>query len=291
MGYGHYLVRVQTTYHFRYTLPSWAIGNPKPIQLKRSLAIHDAKAAKKLSRHLASQLELFLITSSLGIVDMNQDERKRVLFRFLEQEISDWKSVHANGPRLTREQHEERVKAAQDSRKDVLWDIQSSNLKPSLEKVTTLYRQLGMMDEADKNDAYDYALTEALFHQFVEMTLSGNPEMAQRLIDRNRPVEPVLPVQQSIQEKPDEPLISILIQDYLKEHKEIWAQKTYVSYKSDLNLFLSNIKDKPINKYTKQDFLQFRETLKSLPARNKKGNKAITARSSGIGFSWTPNWE
>jgi hypothetical protein len=90
MGYGHYLVRVQATYRFRYTLPTWAIGNSKPIQVKRSPAIHDAKIAKKLSRFLASQLEFFVATSALGIDEMNQDERKRVLFRFLDQQINDW---------------------------------------------------------------------------------------------------------------------------------------------------------------------------------------------------------
>jgi site-specific recombinase XerD len=273
MGYGHYLVRVQTTYHFRYTLPTWAIGNSKPIQLKKSLAIHDVKTAKKLSMHLASQVHLFVTTSNLEFVEMNQDERKRVLFRFLEQQISDWKSAHANGPRLTKEQHQEQVKSAQASRQDVLWDIQSSNLKPSLEKISKIYKQLGIEDEADKNDAYDFAQTEALFHQFVEMTLSGKIEMAQRLIDRNRPDEPI---QQPTQEVPDEPLISVLIEEYLTEHKDVWAPRTLINYTSDLRVFLRLIDDAPINKFTKQDFNKLRETLKVLPKHNTKDKGPIS---------------
>lgn len=48
MSYGHYLVRDQTTYHFRYTLPIWAIGNPKPIHVKRTLAIHDLSSCLQI---------------------------------------------------------------------------------------------------------------------------------------------------------------------------------------------------------------------------------------------------
>lgn len=278
MGYGHYLVRVQTTYHFRYTLPIWAIGNPKPIHVKRSLAIHDAKNAKKFSRHLATKLDLFIATSSLEIVEMNQDERKRVLFAYLDQQIQEWKSLHANGPRLTKEQHQESVKAAQASRQDILWDILSSNLKPSLEKVRRIYEQNGISDEADKNDAYDYAQTEALFHQFVEMTLSGRLEAAQRLIERNRPSEPTIVVQPSTQEAPDAPLISTLIEEYLIEHKDAWTPRTLINYTSDLNVFQRLIADVPINRFTKHDASNVREKLKTLPKNNSKSGEPISSR-------------
>lgn len=275
MAYGSFLAQVGTTFHFRYTLPPWTLGNPKPLQLKRSLGVHDMKLAKKFTRFLASQMDLFLTTSNLGLIDMNQEERKKVLFQYLEQQIQEWKSIHSNGPRLTREQHNERVNDAKNLKREVLWDIQSSNLKPSLKKVKDLYQQLGINDNADKNDAYDFAQTEVLFHQFVEMTLSGNPELANRMIERNKPSDPVPMVQQ----KPSEPLISILIQEYLDENKTSWARKTFEAYQVDLqNCFLANIEDKPINQFTKQDFLSYREKLKTLPKHGKKGAAIISAR-------------
>lgn len=274
MEYGSFLAQVGTTFHFRYTLPPWAIGNSRPLQLKRSLGVHDMKLAKKFSRFLASQVDLFLTTSNLGLMNMNQEDRKKVLFQYLEQQIQEWKSAHAHGPRLTREEHKERLNEAQTSKRGVLWDIQSSNLKPSLEKVKSLYQQLNINNEADKNDAYDFAQTEVLFHQFVETTLSGNPELANRLIERNRPIDST-PV---VQQKPNEPLISILIQEYLEEHKAALARKTLSCYTTDLKIFLNNIEDKPINQFTKQDFNQFRETLKTLPKYNKAGKEPIAAQ-------------
>jgi hypothetical protein len=63
---------------------------------------------------------------------------------------------------------------------------------------------------------------------------AGNTGTAQRLIDRNRLVEPVIPIQPTTQETPDEPLISALVEEYLNEHKEVWAPRTLTNYTSDL---------------------------------------------------------
>jgi integrase len=278
MGYGNYLIRVQTTWHFRFTLPPLSIGNSRPLQIKRSLALHDTKTAKKLSSYLAGQLELFMTTSNLGLVGMDQDERKRVLFAYLDQQINDWKSVHAHGPRLTKEEHQERLQEARAQRQDCLWNIQSSNLKPSLEKVKTLYQQLGIDQEANKDDAYGLAKIEALFYQFVELTLSGDLDKAEKLLERQKPIEASTQVQQSVPAQPDAPLISVLIEEYLVENKKSWASRTLTNYTSDLRVFLRLIEDVPINKFTKDDFNQFREKLKILPKHNKKGNEPIKAQ-------------
>ena len=296
MSYGSYLVLVKSTYYFRYVLPSFSIGNSKPFQIKKSLELHCAKTARKLTRFLAGQLELFVSTANLGLADMNHEERKRVLFFYLEEKIREWKTVHANGPRLTREQHQERLQEARNNKQSILWDIQSSNLKPSLEKVKALYDKLKINHNADKNDAYALAEIESLFYQYVEMTYSGNIEMATRLVERQRPVENLSTKEYILDNIQNEPLISVLINEFLEEKKKALSIKTIKCYASDLSIFVKSIEDKPINKFTKKDFNIFREELKFLQNETKGKRRKISARRanniiSAISsfFSWCEN--
>ncbi|SFJ26562.1 hypothetical protein SAMN04488082_102153 [Desulfomicrobium apsheronum] len=133
MAYRTYLVRVQTTFHFRYTIPRYTLGNDVPLVIKMTLKEHDRKRATRLSMYLVVQLDNFITLS--GGYDMDQQERKRVLFRYLEEQINEWKLLHAVGPRLSPAQVEEKIQQAKTSYNECLNDLRTANLIPSLDKV------------------------------------------------------------------------------------------------------------------------------------------------------------
>ena len=279
MAYWAYPVRVGTTFHFRFTLPPYSLGNSKAYQIKRSLGVHEVRVAKKLSRYLATQLELFVGTLNLGSEAMDQSKRKQILATYLDSQIAEWKSSHAHGPRLTKAEINQMINDAKGNREDILWNIMSSNLKPSLEKVKSIYKKNGIEENADKNDAYDLAKMEMMFYEFIEKTLSGKIVQAEKIIDENRAI--ISPVSNMsgkyVVEEKDGPLISSLIEEYLAENKIAWSDGTYRVYSLNLKVFLRNIKDCPINKFDLSAMNEFRNKLRTLPKSSSKTGEIISA--------------
>ena len=102
------------------------LGNEAPLVIKRSLKEHDRRRAARLSRFLAVQLENFITLNGWNF--MNSSDRKRVLFEYLEQQIDEWKLLHASGPRLTKEQLNSKIEQAACDYNECIKDLSTANL-------------------------------------------------------------------------------------------------------------------------------------------------------------------
>lgn len=276
MAYRTYLVRIQTTFHFRYIIPVYMLGNDVPLVIKRSLREHDRKRAARLSRYLVGQLENFITLS--GGYGMDLQERKRVLFRYLEEQINEWKLLHAAGPRLSMAEVDEKIQNAASIYNECLNDLRTANLAPSLDKVKNIYSKYGLYYSPDKHDAYELRKVESVLYKFVEQNLKGNVRNAERLIDSARPIETGIPqLIQAIPVEDDQPLISTLVTKFLEEKSTRLAPKTLTGYKTDLAIFQNNTDDVPINKFRIADLNDFRDKLKVLPKHNNKTGATISA--------------
>jgi integrase len=252
------------------------LGNEAPLVIKRSLKEHNRKRAARLSRFLAVQLENF-ITLSSGY-DMDDQERKRILFRYLEEKISEWKLLHAAGPRLSMAEVDEKIQHAASSYNECLNDLRTANLVQSLDKVKNIYSKYGVYGSPDKHDAYELRKVESVLYKFIEQNLKGNVRNAERLIDSARPIETRIPqLIQAIPVEEDQPLISTLVAKFLEEKSARLAPKTLMGYKTDLAIFQSNTDDIPINKFRIADLNDFRDKLKILPKHNNKTGSPISA--------------
>lgn len=70
--------------------------------------------------------------------------------------------------------------------------------------------------------------------------------------------------------KPSSPLLSKVIEAFLTEQKGQVNEKTHESLRSKLNLFLEVIGNKPVDTITREEIVEYRETLKKLPPNMKK---------------------
>jgi integrase len=225
---------------------------------------------------LASQLESFITLNGWNAMD--HQERKKLIFSYLEQQISEWKLFHSSGPRLNKVQVDEKIQQATANYNECLDDLRMANLKPSLQKVSSLYNQYGVNVDADKNDAYELRKMESIFYKFIEFSLRGNFRNADRLIERERPAgQAITQIIQSVPVEEDKDLVSILIGKFFEEKTSVLAKKTVMGYKTDLAIFQSLVEDRPINKFKVADLNEFRGKLKVLPKHGRKTGDPISA--------------
>lgn len=285
IGYGSMLFQKGNVYYFRQSLTDLHKQSLGISQIKKSLGVREIRKARKLVPHLQVAIESFTANLLQGrFANMDRNQRKLILFQDLEARIDAWRIDHAKGKALTKPQLEKKIEDAKKKAEEAKECIQRATLKPALKEAKKVLIPKGVDEsEIDKEEAYYFTQYQEAFYRFVADTLQGNFARAENIIKRVRPEEYVPVYQASVNQKPNSPFISELVERFISESESAWSKKTADNNITTLrNTFLPNIEDKPLSQFTREDFNKLREVLGTVDSKRHPGKKLTKQRVNGI---------
>lgn len=224
------------------------------------------------------------------MADLSRDDIQKIALEHLRKSLQQAEQQEATSARMSPEAVDGQVCTLDKQSEFVREELQQNDYQRIQDYLPFQLKQIGVEVPEDSPTfsllCREFLKVELKEYEIRQRWAQGDFDFGQEYLQgpSNNNLAPQLPpptVSAQVQPKPTEPLLSLVIAEYIADKKrdKAWKPRTETNIVATLNLFVEAIGDPPINEISREAVREFRDLIKNHYPSNWKKKKQYRDKS------------